>query len=102
MRRLQPIQRLAGILAGQVGAATSPGIVENVRVSGTICLTSGTGAAAWDNGQAGGICARLHGADSKIYQCTSATDITAVWCGRRYLWGNERRSNDLSMLFHCR
>lgn len=72
--------KMAGILAGQVGAATSPGIVENVRVSGTISLTSGTGAAAWDNGQAGGICARLHGADSKIHQCTSATDITAVWC----------------------
>ena len=72
--------KMAGILAGQVGAATSPGIEENVRVSGTISLTSGTGAAAWDNGQAGGICARLHGADSKIHQCTSATDITAVWC----------------------
>ena len=63
--------KMAGILAGQVGAATSPGIVENVRVSGTISLTSGTGATAWDNGQAGGICARLHGADSKIHQCTS-------------------------------
>lgn len=34
--------KMAGILAGQVGAATSPGIVENVRVSGTISLTSGT------------------------------------------------------------
>lgn len=70
--------KMAGILAGQVGVATSPGIVENVRVSGMISLTSGTG--AWDNGQAGGICARLHGAESKIHRCASATDITAVWC----------------------
>lgn len=70
--------KMAGILAGQVGAAASPGIVENVRVSGTISLNSGTN--AWDNGQAGGICARLHGADSKIHQCASTTDIIAVWC----------------------
>ena len=73
-------KKLTGIVAGQAGNVSGAGIVENVRVSGTISLTSGTGAAAWDNGQAGGICARLHGADSKIHQCTSATDITAVWC----------------------
>ena len=41
-------------------------VVENVRVSGTINLTSGTGPTAWENGQAGGICGRIQGAESKI------------------------------------
>jgi hypothetical protein len=69
--------KLTGIVAGLVGGASGTGVVENVRVSGTINLTSGT--PAWDNGQAGGICGRLRGANSRIYQCGSATTITATW-----------------------
>ncbi|MDR0692823.1 MAG: DUF1735 domain-containing protein, partial [Prevotellaceae bacterium] len=71
--------KMAGVLAGQVGNDTAPGVVENVQASGTITLTSGTGAAAWDNGQAGGICARLRGAESKIHQCSSEMNINATW-----------------------
>lgn len=73
-------QKMAGILAGQVGNTSGSGIVENVQVSGSIQLTSGTGAPAWDNGQAGGICGRLQGAGSKVYQCSvSETNIKATW-----------------------
>lgn len=46
-------QKLTGVLAGHVGNASAAGVVENVRVSGTINLTSGTGPTAWENGQAG-------------------------------------------------
>jgi hypothetical protein len=69
--------KLAGIVAGQVGNASGTGTVQNVKVSGTINLTSGNN--AWDNGQAGGVCGRLHGVGSKIYQCGSETTITATW-----------------------
>ncbi len=72
-------QKLTGILAGHVGNSTASGVVENVQVAGTINLTSGTGAAAWENGQAGGICGRLQGAESKIYQCSSVATINATW-----------------------
>lgn len=71
--------KMAGILAGQVGNASAAGVVENVRVSGTINLTSGTGPTAWENGQAGGICGRIQGAESKIYQCSSEMSINATW-----------------------
>ena len=89
--------KMAGILAGQVGAATSPGIVENVRVSGTISLTSGN--AAWDDGQAGGICGRLHGADSKIYQCGSETKITALWSAGG-ICGEVREGASIEQCYH--
>lgn len=73
-------QKLTGILAGHIGNVSASGVVENVTVSGTITLTSGTGAAAWENGQAGGICGRIQGAASKIYQCSSEATIKATWC----------------------
>jgi hypothetical protein len=72
-------KKLTGILAGQVGNAAGAGVVENVRVYGAVNLTSGNVAAAWDNGQAGGICGRLQGAESKIYQSSSETTIKADW-----------------------
>ena len=72
-------QKLTGVLAGHVGNASAAGVVENVRVSGTINLTSGTGPTAWENGQAGGICGRIQGAESKIYQCSSEMSINATW-----------------------
>lgn len=44
-------KKLAGIVAGQAGNVSGAGIVENVRVSGTISLTSGN--AAWDRRSGG-------------------------------------------------
>ena len=38
-------QKLTGVLAGHVGNASAAGVVENVRVSGTINLTSEIGRA---------------------------------------------------------
>lgn len=71
--------------------------MENVRVSGTISLTSGN--AAWDDGQAGGICGRLHGADSKIYQCGSETKITALWSAGG-ICGEVREGASIEQCYH--
>ena len=90
-------KKLTGIVAGQAGNVSGAGIVENVRVSGTISLTSGN--AAWDDGQAGGICGRLHGADSKIYQCGSETKITALWSAGG-ICGEVREGASIEQCYH--